>query len=283
MHVVLLIDDDRIYLESMKDWMEATFPGIVECVLASSAGKALKILKTTSPELIILDLDMPVMDGQQLVKLLHLRYPQLKKVVMTGMDLDRDHLEALQAIGALLVLQKPVHPDDFETVHHVLATMLEKDPQDSGFHATLQKVGLPDVIQMQCSGLASCVFMITSGSAQGTIFITNGKVVHATYADLEGDQAFYRIVGLSGGKMEILEFVPPEYTTIELPWQHLLMEAARLKDEQSQEESVPAGFEVTKASQTVYENLTGIMHESEVSFLSRYTDFKETQPKESAL
>jgi hypothetical protein len=63
------------------------------------------------------------------------------------------------------------------------------------------------------------------------LFVSDGKVLHATAVDLDGEEAFYRCVLPPIGEFEHLLWSPPERITIEKAGMQLLFEAARRRDE----------------------------------------------------
>lgn len=63
------------------------------------------------------------------------------------------------------------------------------------------------------------------------LFVSDGKVLHATAVDLDGEEAFYQCVLPPIGEFEHLSWSPPERITIEKAGMQLLFEAARRRDE----------------------------------------------------
>jgi hypothetical protein len=78
---------------------------------------------------------------------------------------------------------------------------------------------------------------ISNAEIQGTIFVREGSIIHAQVGDLAGDDAFNRLMSLSGGQFNLKPFVEPPAITISGSWEFLLMEAARQRDEAQESES----------------------------------------------
>ena len=76
-HHILFVDDEINFLETIRAlfmaWSKNTWQ--VEC--ATSSDQALEILKTRSFDLIVVDVNMPVLDGEQFLRILARRYPDL--------------------------------------------------------------------------------------------------------------------------------------------------------------------------------------------------------------
>ena len=108
---------------------------------------------------------------------------------------------------------------------------MNKSP-DTGFAGTLKNIYLNDVIQMCCLSAINMAIRVTKGSKEGTIFIKDGLVIHAICGNIEGEKAFYRIMGWENGSFETLGMLSVPKPTINKNVQILLMEAARIADEQ---------------------------------------------------
>ncbi|PID39750.1 MAG: hypothetical protein CR984_06100 [Proteobacteria bacterium] len=80
---------------------------------------------------------------------------------------------------------------------------------DSGFAGTLKNIQLNDLIQMCCLSASSLCMRVTKDNRHGTIFILDGKIIHAACDNLVGEEAFYRILGWQTGNFEFIEFKAP--------------------------------------------------------------------------
>jgi hypothetical protein len=106
-----------------------------------------------------------------------------------------------------------------------------------GFRGLLRKVGLQDVIQMECLSAKSSILEIFNASLTGRIYIEHGEIIHAVAGGLSGESAFNKLLSLPGGEFSLKTFERPEERTIRGPWVALLMEAARTHDEATYESS----------------------------------------------
>jgi CheY-like chemotaxis protein len=108
--LLLVVDDDP----EMRRMTETLLTAQGYHVIVAAHGQdAIQRLREQCPDLIVLDLDMPVMDGWQFRR--EQRYlPDTKRaavpvLLMTGEDDAPSHATALQAVG---VITKPFYPDD---------------------------------------------------------------------------------------------------------------------------------------------------------------------------
>jgi CheY-like chemotaxis protein len=226
---ILFVDDDPAFLEVAKETFAILSDEgwVIHC--ASTPKDALDSLKKQRMDLAVVDMNMPLLDGIQFLNLLGKRYPDLKKVTLTGFATEEKRTQCL-ANGAELVIEKPHTPDGFKSVFAMLDDLISWAPQQ-GFQGMLRRVGLQDVIQMECLGRNSSVLEVHNEQLLGRIYIEDGSIVHAICGKLTGEGALQRLLALPGGSFELVPFEKPPERTIEGQWESLLMEAARVRDE----------------------------------------------------
>ncbi len=235
---VLFVDDEPAFLETMAAVIDATQRELWEPYFAESAGEALSILQDQPMNLVVIDIEMPVVDGLQFLSLIHRKHPNLSKVVLTGFATEQ-HRGACLSGGAELFLEKPRTPDDLQSILATLHELARLQP-DEGFRGVLRRVGLTDIIQMECLSRHSVVLYVSTPTGQGEIFIKDGSIVHAQAGELAGEAAFNHVLGLKGGEFDLRPYAEPPAKSIEGQWEFLLMEAARQVDEQSGLSAEPA-------------------------------------------
>jgi CheY-like chemotaxis protein len=226
---VLFVDDERAFLEVIQLQMERISRGEWEVHTAESPREALAALEKRAFDLVVLDLRMPVVDGAQFLGLLQRKYPQLKRAVLSGFIDEACRASSLSG-GAELVLEKPRTPEGFEIVFAALNELLRWEPEQ-GFQGVLRRVGLEDVLQMECLSRHSLILQITARRTRGRIYIHEGALVHAEFGEMQGERALQELVTLGGGEFQHLPFEEPLARTLEGPWEFLLMEAVRKRDE----------------------------------------------------
>ena len=100
---VLLIDDEKEFLEVMSERMQTRD---IDVTTASSARDALALVEKESYDAIILDLQMPEMDGLQALERLKAINPDLQVILLTGHATVAKGVPAMK-LGATDVLEKP--------------------------------------------------------------------------------------------------------------------------------------------------------------------------------
>ncbi|HUL51266.1 MAG TPA: response regulator [Candidatus Nitrosotalea sp.] len=244
---ILFLDDDAAFLEMIERVMGALSNASWEIFTAQNTGKALATLQDNTMNMVVVDVQMPVVDGLQFLTLLNRRHPNLLKAVLTGFANDNYRAACLSS-GAEMFLEKPKTTEGFESLFATLNELVKWQPEE-GFRGVLRRVGLPDVLQMECLSRNSSILEVTARKATGRIFIKDGAIIHAVFGSRTGEEAFNYLLALKGGEFKLRSFAEPPEKTIEGSWEFLLMEAARLRDEIES----TAGQELVSDTTTVIE------------------------------
>ena len=226
---VLFVDDEPDFLRLAQETFTPLAGGQWEIHCAASSNDALELLNQRKMDLAVVDVNMPLLDGIQFLDLLGKRHPHLKKVTLTAFATE-DKRSACLAAGAELFIEKPRTDNEFKSVFAMLDDLMNWASRQ-GFQGMLKRVGLSDVIQLECLGRNSSVLEVYNEHVFGRIYIENGSIIHAAGGDLTGERALQQLLALPGGSFELVPFEPPPQNTISGPWEFLLMEAARVRDE----------------------------------------------------
>jgi DNA-binding NtrC family response regulator len=100
---VLLVDDEKEFIDTLAERME-TRGMVVE--KTTSAKTALKLVEETAFDAIVLDLQMPEMDGLETLKILKEKNPELQVILLTGHATVEKGIEAMK-LGAMDLIEKP--------------------------------------------------------------------------------------------------------------------------------------------------------------------------------
>ena len=228
---VLFVDDSMAFLELFGDLCAEFSKQSWKIHTATSADAALALLQAKPMDLVVLDIRMPMLDGLQLLRIIHQRYPGLKIAVMTGSATEGKRADAL-ANGAELFLEKPATPEGMKSVFNMLQDLVSWNRE--GFTGAPGQVGLQEVVQVECHGRHSSILEIRNPEMHGQIYIEAGVVTHAAVGELTGEPAFKRLLSLRGGDFQVKPFKAPPQRTIDTRWEFLLMDAARAADEETE-------------------------------------------------
>lgn len=112
---VLLIDDHTLFRLGLKGLLEHSD---IEVIGAASTGlEGLELAAKLTPDVILLDMRMPDMDGLQVLKQLRDQGTSVPIVILTTSNEDRDLLESLRS-GAQGYLLKDMDPEELVSALH---------------------------------------------------------------------------------------------------------------------------------------------------------------------
>ena len=109
--VKLLIVDDEIDICDFvkKFFSERNF----EVFVAYNGKEAIDVVKTKKPEIILLDVTMPIMDGIETLKNIREKDTAVKIIMVTAVD-DEEKIEESKKYGAIDYITKPLVLDQLE-------------------------------------------------------------------------------------------------------------------------------------------------------------------------
>jgi DNA-binding NarL/FixJ family response regulator len=124
---VLIVDDDDLFAQTV-DLIADMSPGLVGVGRARNGVEALQLARELSPDLIVMDVEMPLLDGLQATRRLRRGGFAGPVIVVSGSDLAEVERKALRA-GATSFVRKS---RAYETLISAIRTALEHapDPDD---------------------------------------------------------------------------------------------------------------------------------------------------------
>ena len=146
---VLVVDDTIVYRKAVSDIIEE-IPGVELVGVAHNGKIALAKIRTLKPDLLTLDIEMPVMDGIEVLTELQKNHPQVGAIMLSTLTTDgsmmtlralelgafdfilkpqsKNQLEGKKEIRALLepMLKAFIHPDSVNSKEHLLPSLVRK-------------------------------------------------------------------------------------------------------------------------------------------------------------
>lgn len=107
---VLLVDDHALFRAGIASLL-ASRPGVEVVGEAQNGREAVAAAQQLKPDIILMDLHMPGMDGIQATREISSELPQVKVVMLTVSDQDKDLFDAIKS-GAHGYLLKNLEPED---------------------------------------------------------------------------------------------------------------------------------------------------------------------------
>jgi DNA-binding NarL/FixJ family response regulator len=101
---VLLVDDDEMFLESATAILSAD-DRLAVVGAARDGAEAVAMVEQSSPDLVLMDIGMPAVDGVEATRAIHERLPTIPVVMLTGLT-GRAEADAAAEAGAIGYVQK---------------------------------------------------------------------------------------------------------------------------------------------------------------------------------
>jgi DNA-binding NarL/FixJ family response regulator len=138
-----LVDDHQLFLKSLSLMLESF--GDYQVITEALNGKDLqqKIAATQQvPDLMLIDVNMPVMDGVATAAWLHATYPAMLLIALSMNDKDTTIIDMFKA-GCCAYLLKDTHPTELEKALHEIRTKgyYNADAGNINFRRLLLKSG----------------------------------------------------------------------------------------------------------------------------------------------
>jgi len=131
---VLMVDDEEDFVRTLAERMKMRD---LDSDVALDGEQALQIVKDEVPDVMVLDLKMPGIDGMEVLRRVRKAYPQVQVIILTGHGSEKDEAEA-RRLGAFAYLQKPV---DIERLVQTLRNAYKKKLEDSMVAAAFAEEG----------------------------------------------------------------------------------------------------------------------------------------------
>ena len=186
---ILIVDDEPDTVTILRDRLEMDH---YEVITASSGNAALEQIDRDLPDLVLLDIQMPGMDGLETLAQIHRRYPGLLVTMLTAHGSIQRAVEATK-LGAYDFLEKPFKSElikakvDKALEHHRATKQSERDEL---IHSYEEIIGeSPQIVEVlkvieKVAGTASTV-LIHGESGTGKELVARALHRNSAYADKE--------------------------------------------------------------------------------------------------
>jgi DNA-binding NarL/FixJ family response regulator len=180
---VLVADDHRLVRAGLISLIEADAD--IQVVGEAEDGRqAVAVAAATTPDVVLMDLSMPVMDGIAATRLLLAELPATRVVALTSFS-DRQRVTEILAAGAIGYLLKDSRPD--ELLAAVRAAADGHAPLDPRVAAALLPAREPplaaqlsdrekQVLRLVAAGLANKQIALRLGIAESTVKVHTGNI-----------------------------------------------------------------------------------------------------------
>ena len=101
---LLVVDDENEICEFLKSFFQERS---YDVLVANSGEQALGVVKNEKPQVVLLDIKMPGMDGIQALREIKAKFPRTKVIMVTAIE-TRDKIEECLRLGADNYITKPL-------------------------------------------------------------------------------------------------------------------------------------------------------------------------------
>ncbi|HZR24632.1 MAG TPA: sigma-54 dependent transcriptional regulator [Vicinamibacterales bacterium] len=133
---ILVVDDDQSIATAFKHFL--TFEGH-SCRIASNAHEATRLIDESRPDVVMMDIRMPGVDGLTALQQFRSQFPGLCVVMMTAYGTSQTSIDAIRA-GAFDYLMKPLDLDDLRQV--IDKALASQRPPDATHAAAEEPIAL---------------------------------------------------------------------------------------------------------------------------------------------
>jgi DNA-binding NarL/FixJ family response regulator len=108
---IVLVDDQTLFVESLRTVLETRSDDLQVVGVASDGRQAVEVVAETDPDIVLMDVRMPGMNGVESTRLIKEHYPKTRVLMLTTFDDDQYVIEALR-LGAVGYLLKNMPPSE---------------------------------------------------------------------------------------------------------------------------------------------------------------------------
>ena len=119
---VLLVEDDKNLCFILRSSLEQMIGGY-QVTVATNGRQGLEALEREAFDVVVSDVEMPVMDGKEMTHAIRERHPNLAIILITGLTTARDVINGYQS-GADFYIKKPFLPEELDA--HIQAILRMK-------------------------------------------------------------------------------------------------------------------------------------------------------------
>ncbi|HKY39379.1 MAG TPA: response regulator [Polyangiaceae bacterium] len=218
---ILIVEDDPTQARALRRAFGKLRPDL-HVSTAANGLQAMQLMAERSVDLILTDLQMPEMDGFQLLAWLHNNHPDVAVFTMSAFG-TKDTAAELTSLGALEYFAKPVD------AKQVLGRLTDALNQSVRGH--VQNVSLASLLQLLEMERKTCTLHVTCDDNSGVLVLRKGALVSARSGELQGEAAAIAVIAWPYPSITISRHCESSGVAIQESLGFIVMEAMRLQDE----------------------------------------------------
>lgn len=223
MKTVLIVDDTKLVRNFLSKRL-TPYANEFTVLTAANGQEAVAHAQSVKVDLVITDIEMPVMDGFELLAHLSNNYPEIPVFVMTANG-SPELEQRIGAMGSFKYFEKPMNVD-------VLLDSI-RETFESSARGEVNGISLASFLQLVNMESKTCTLRVKAMGQVGQLYCQQGDLIAAEVGALSGDDAAIEMVSWDSAVIEILKFDRDKQKEIKQPLMNLLMEGSRRKDEKA--------------------------------------------------
>lgn len=199
MKKVLIVDDSEVLIRTLQKGFKK-YQAHFQPIYAQDGLEAMNFLDEHSIDLVLTDIQMPMIDGLVLLAFIQERYPAMPCIVMTAYG--DEELKELVGKDILHFIHKPIHA---ESLAQTIISELSSEKK-----STIDRVAIRDLLNHIVEKRKTCVFkLISDEGLAGFFYFYQGDLYNAVCGKLKGKDAVSKMLTHENAK--ILFSRPPEH------------------------------------------------------------------------
>ncbi len=218
---ILVVDDVSVVRTFLVNKLKE-FDDKLNFFVAGNGKEAVDCLETNKIDLVLTDLEMPEMDGFELLAYMSSKYPELPAIVMTA-NWSLALEEKNNQLASIKCFKKPL---DIEALSRAVDETLLSRTQGQ-----LQGINLASFLQLVSLESRACTLEITYKGRSGSVSCLDGELINAVTGDVTGEKAAYELISWDRPSIKIFNTIDNREVQIKKPLMSIIMEGMRMKDE----------------------------------------------------
>ncbi|MFQ5555301.1 MAG: response regulator [Acidimicrobiia bacterium] len=128
---IMIVDDQEVVREGLRAIL-GTVPGLEVVGTASNGAEALTLVGTVDPDVVLMDLNMPIMNGVEATRALAAAHPEVGVLVLTTYDAEEWVLDAVRAGASGYLLKDAPREKLVDAIRGTAAGKTHVDPSVAG-------------------------------------------------------------------------------------------------------------------------------------------------------
>ncbi|MFP4040714.1 MAG: response regulator [Desulfosudaceae bacterium] len=228
MKKVLIVDDDSVSRGLLSRVMKP-YAEDFEILTAQNGEEAANMMTEQKIDLIISDMEMPVMNGLQLLQYIDKNYPGTPVFIMTAFGSEETR-KKVYSLGAFKYFEKPLNMD--------VLTDAIYEQLNAGAEGQITGISLASFLQLIDMEKKTCTIKVSSGDKAGSLYFREGVMIDAGTDDLQGLEAAYELLTWDKIQISVEGICRKRQKKIKQPLMNILMEGLKIKDEKESKKKV---------------------------------------------